>query len=126
MLEFTRDKLFFEIFETAATDFNARWFLIYYRALRDKHGRVVAGTARRPTSTIANGLKSGFATRTSRRAKRSIARRCKEIVGSSGPLRRVLTLVEKLADTASTVLITGETGSGKELDRTGQPNRSRR
>ena len=38
-----------------------------------------------------------------------------EIVGSSAPLRRVLTLVEKVADTDSTVLITGETGSGKEL-----------
>ena len=38
-----------------------------------------------------------------------------EIVGSSAALRRVLTLVEKVADTDSTVLITGETGSGKEL-----------
>jgi formate hydrogenlyase transcriptional activator len=38
-----------------------------------------------------------------------------EIVGSSVPLRRVLTLVGKVAATDSTVLITGETGSGKEL-----------
>ena len=38
-----------------------------------------------------------------------------EIVGSSAALRRVLTLVEKVADADSTVLITGETGSGKEL-----------
>ena len=38
-----------------------------------------------------------------------------EIVGSSAALRRVLTLVERVADADSTVLITGETGSGKEL-----------
>jgi formate hydrogenlyase transcriptional activator len=38
-----------------------------------------------------------------------------EIVGSSAPLRRVLALVGKVAATDSTVLITGETGTGKEL-----------
>ena len=38
-----------------------------------------------------------------------------EIVGSSAPLRKVLREVEKVAPTGSTVLITGETGTGKEL-----------
>ena len=38
-----------------------------------------------------------------------------EIVGSSAALRRVLVLVGKVAATDSTVLITGETGTGKEL-----------
>jgi PAS domain S-box-containing protein len=38
-----------------------------------------------------------------------------EIVGSSEPLRRVLAHVAKVAPTDSTVLITGETGTGKEL-----------
>src|SRR5213596_3239397 len=38
-----------------------------------------------------------------------------EIVGSSAPLRSVLTHVEKVAPTDSTVLLTGETGTGKEL-----------
>ena len=38
-----------------------------------------------------------------------------EIVGSSTPLRRLLVLVAKVASTDSTVLITGETGTGKEL-----------
>jgi DNA-binding NtrC family response regulator len=38
-----------------------------------------------------------------------------EIVGSSDALRHVLGLVAKVAPTESTVLITGETGTGKEL-----------
>jgi formate hydrogenlyase transcriptional activator len=38
-----------------------------------------------------------------------------EIVGSSAALRRVLVHVAKVAPTDSTVLITGETGTGKEL-----------
>jgi formate hydrogenlyase transcriptional activator len=38
-----------------------------------------------------------------------------EIVGKSESLRRVLTLVETVAPTDSTVLIYGETGTGKEL-----------
>ena len=38
-----------------------------------------------------------------------------EIIGSSAPLRRVLMLVAKVASTDTSVLITGETGTGKEL-----------
>jgi formate hydrogenlyase transcriptional activator len=38
-----------------------------------------------------------------------------EIVGSSAPLRRVLVLVAKVASADTSVLITGETGTGKEL-----------
>jgi len=38
-----------------------------------------------------------------------------EIVGSSEPLRKVLSQVSKVAPTDSTVLILGETGTGKEL-----------
>ncbi|MBO0723496.1 MAG: sigma-54-dependent Fis family transcriptional regulator, partial [Blastocatellia bacterium] len=41
--------------------------------------------------------------------------RFEEIVGDSLPLRRVLEAVEQVADTEATVLITGETGTGKEL-----------
>jgi two-component system, NtrC family, response regulator AtoC len=37
------------------------------------------------------------------------------IVGDSGPLRDVLAKVEQVAPTASTVLLRGETGTGKEL-----------
>lgn len=38
-----------------------------------------------------------------------------EIVGSSPPLRRVFEAVEQVAGTDATVLLTGETGTGKEL-----------
>ena len=38
-----------------------------------------------------------------------------EIVGSSGSLQKVVAAIEKVAPTDSTVLITGETGTGKEL-----------
>ncbi len=40
---------------------------------------------------------------------------CDEIVGSSGALQKVLSRVSKVAPTDATVLVTGETGTGKEL-----------
>jgi transcriptional regulator with GAF, ATPase, and Fis domain len=51
---------------------------------------------------------------------------CDEIVGSSGPLKKVLFLVSKVAPTDATVLITGETGTGKELVARAIHRRSRR
>jgi Sigma-54 interaction domain len=38
-----------------------------------------------------------------------------EIVGSSAPIRTVLQQVARVAPTVSTVLVTGDTGTGKEL-----------
>jgi formate hydrogenlyase transcriptional activator len=49
-----------------------------------------------------------------------------EIVGSSGALRRVLSQVAKVAPTDSTVLILGETGTGKELIARAMHRRSKR
>jgi len=49
-----------------------------------------------------------------------------EIVGSAPALRRVLTQVERVASTDSTVLILGETGTGKELIARAIHNRSKR
>ncbi len=44
-----------------------------------------------------------------------VERKCAEIVGESAALRRVLGLMEIVAPTDATVLILGETGTGKEL-----------
>jgi formate hydrogenlyase transcriptional activator len=49
-----------------------------------------------------------------------------EIVGSSKTLRKVLSQVAKVAETDSTVLILGETGTGKELIARAIHNRSNR
>src|ERR1700749_263899 len=51
---------------------------------------------------------------------------CDEIVGSSGALQKVLSLVSKVAPPDATVLITGETGTGKELVARAIHRRSRR
>src|SRR5437879_11842004 len=49
-----------------------------------------------------------------------------EIVGASPALRAVLSRVSKVAPTDSTVLLTGETGTGKELIARAIHKRSRR
>jgi formate hydrogenlyase transcriptional activator len=49
-----------------------------------------------------------------------------EIVGTSDAIKRVLVLLSKVAPTDSTVLITGETGTGKELAARAIHKRSRR
>src|SRR3989454_3607335 len=93
-----------------------RWFLIRYRALRDEEGRVVRWYC--TATDIDDRKRSEERTRNENVALREEIDRSsmfEEIVGSSAALRRVLTLVEKVADADSTVLITGETGSGKEL-----------
>src|SRR5260370_16550324 len=48
------------------------------------------------------------------------------IVGSSSPLKHVLELVETVAPNDSTVLLLGETGTGKELIARAIHDRSRR
>ncbi len=49
-----------------------------------------------------------------------------EIVGTSSPLQKVLSFVSKVAPTDATVLVTGETGTGKELVARAIHRRSRR
>ena len=93
-----------------------RWFLIRYNPFRDEQGRLVLWYA---TGTDIDDRK-----RNEERTKNeNIALResfdqslmFEEIVGSSQSLRKVLKAVDKVAATDSTVLILGETGTGKEL-----------
>src|SRR3989440_2648315 len=93
-----------------------RWFLIRYRPLPDEHGRVVRWYA--TATDIDDRKRSEDRVRNENLALREEIDRSsmfEEIVGSSTALRRVLALVERVAPTDSTVLISGETGSGKEL-----------
>jgi len=93
-----------------------RWLLIQYNPLRDEHGRLLHWYA---TGTDIDDRK---------RAEQSVQNEnqalrdeidhssmFEEIVGSSGPLRRVLAQVARVAGADATVLILGETGTGKEL-----------
>ena len=93
-----------------------RWFLIRYNPFRDEQGRIVRWYA---TGTDIDDRKRNE----ERTRNENIALReefdqslmFEEIVGSSQSLRKVLKAVDKVAATDSTVLILGETGTGKEL-----------
>jgi formate hydrogenlyase transcriptional activator len=93
-----------------------RWFLIRRNPLRDAEGRI--------TRWFASGVDIEDRKQTEERLKHeNLALReeidktsmFEEIVGTSRPIRRVLEKVSRVAPTDSTVLITGETGTGKEL-----------
>jgi formate hydrogenlyase transcriptional activator len=98
------------------SDGQYRWFVIQYNPLFDGQGRVVrwcaAGTDIHDRRIHEDRLrKENLALR----EEIDHSAMYEEIVGSSEPLRRVLSLVGKVAPTDSTVLILGETGTGKEL-----------
>src|SRR6202047_2132896 len=118
----------FEIEQRARRkDGQYRWFLIRYHPFRDEHGRLVRWYA---TGTdIDDRKRTEDRVRNEKIALREDILRSsmfEEIVGSSEPLRRVLAQVEKVAPTVSTVLILGETGTGKELIARAIHNRSKR
>src|SRR5262245_17521813 len=104
-----------------------RWFLIRSNPLQDEQGCIIR---RCITATDIDDRKQ-----TEEKVQReNIALReevdkasmSEEIVGSSEALRKVLSEVAKVAPTDSTVLITGETGAGKELIARAIHKRSRR
>jgi formate hydrogenlyase transcriptional activator len=100
-----------------------RWMLHHKVALRDEHGKIVKwyGSSidiedRKRAEEEVKRLKDRLQQENvALREEVDKASMFEEIVGDSPPLREVLSGVSKVAPTDSTVLITGETGTGKEL-----------
>jgi formate hydrogenlyase transcriptional activator len=118
----------FEIEQRALRkDGQYRWLLLRYNPFRDEHGRLVRWYV---TGTdIDDRKRAEDRTRNENVALREDIVRSsmfEEIVGSSEPLGRVLVQVSKVAPTDSTVLVLGETGTGKELIARAIHNRSKR
>ena len=104
-----------------------RWFLIQYNPLIDENGSVLRWYA--TATDIDDRKRNEDRSRNENLALREEIERSsmfEEIVGSSEALRKVLGQVSKVAPTDSTVLILGETGTGKELIARAIHNRSKR
>jgi PAS domain S-box-containing protein len=97
-------------------DGNYRWFLVRFNPLRDDQGHIIRWYA---TGTdIEDRKRAEERMRDENLALREQidqALMFEEIVGASPALQTVLSSIVKVAPTDSTVLITGETGTGKEL-----------
>jgi formate hydrogenlyase transcriptional activator len=93
-----------------------RWFLYRYNPLRDEQGQItrwyVAGVDIEDRKRAEERLQHE---NVALREEIDSASMFEEIVGTSKPLRAVLSHIAKVAPTDSTVLITGATGTGKEL-----------
>src|SRR5437879_10230452 len=93
-----------------------RWFLFRWNPLRDEQGRVARWYA--AATDIEDRKQAEQRLQNENVALREEIDRTsmfEEIVGISPALHAVLSRVSKVAPTDSTVLITGETGPGKEL-----------
>ena len=104
-----------------------RWFLFRYNPVINDDGDVVRWFA--TATDIEDRKKAENRARNENVALREEIEHSsmfEEIVGSSEALRRVLGQVSKVAPTDSTVLISGETGTGKELIARAIHNRSSR
>ena len=118
----------FEIEQRALRkDGQYRWLLLRYNPFHDEQGSLVRWYA---TGTdIDDRKRAEDRTRNENVALREDIVRSsmfEEIVGSSEQLRHVLVQVSKVAPTDSTVLVLGETGTGKELIARAIHNRSKR
>jgi PAS domain S-box-containing protein len=97
-------------------DGSYRWFLARYNPVRDDKGQItrwyVTATDIEDRKQAEDRLRSE---NVALREEIDKASMFEEIVGTSRPLTAVLSRIAKVAPTDSTVLITGETGTGKEL-----------
>src|SRR6185503_363403 len=102
--------------QTRRHDGQYRWYLIQYKPLRDEQGRIARWFA---TGTdIDDRKRAEEPNKNENQALRdevSGAFMLEEIVGLSKAIKTVVQDVARVAPTDSTVLITGETGTGKEL-----------
>ncbi|MGA3131973.1 MAG: sigma 54-interacting transcriptional regulator [Terracidiphilus sp.] len=93
-----------------------RWFLIRCNPVRDEQGMVLrwyaACTDIDDRKRAEDNLQQENAVL---REELNQASKFEEIVGSAEPLQKVLTQISKVAPSDSTVLILGQTGTGKEL-----------
>ncbi|WP_263349761.1 sigma 54-interacting transcriptional regulator [Acidicapsa acidisoli] len=128
----TQDKLLrglpheFEV-RLRGKDGKYRWFLRRRNPVRDEQGRLTRWYS--AATDIDDRKRAEQRLRDENIALREEvdqASMFEEIVGSSSALRRVLSQVAKVAPTDSTVLILGETGTGKELIARAIHNRSNR
>jgi formate hydrogenlyase transcriptional activator len=97
-------------------DGSYRWFLVRYNPVCDNKGQVmrwyVAGTDIEDRKQAEDRLQRE---NVALREEIDKASMFEEIVGTSPALKSVLSRISKVAPSDSTVLITGETGTGKEL-----------
>jgi len=104
-----------------------RWGLIQYNPLKDERGQIIrwysTGTDIDDRKRIEEQLRNENLVLREEIDRSSMF---EEIVGSCKPMRQVLKQVEKVAPSDSTVLILGETGTGKELIARALHKRSKR
>jgi PAS domain S-box-containing protein len=97
-------------------DGSYRWFLVRYNPVRDENGQImrwyVAATDIDERKRVEEKLQLENAALREEIDQTSMF---EEIVGTSPALQTVLSRISKVAPSDSTVLITGETGTGKEL-----------
>jgi formate hydrogenlyase transcriptional activator len=109
------------------TDGEHRWQLVHYNPLKDERGQIIRWYA--TATDIDQQKKTEERLRNENLILRDEIDRSsmfEEIVGSSKSMRQVVKQVEKVALSDSTVLILGETGTGKELIARALHRRSKR
>jgi len=97
-------------------DGSYRWFLARFNPFRDEHGQITrwyfTGTDIDDRKQAEDRLRRE---NVALREEIDMASMFEEIVGTSSALKVVLSRISKVAPSDSTVLLTGETGTGKEL-----------